>query len=65
MVGFFLDRYFSLYSLLTIRSSSCSIFSLVDGIIIGGSKMEHLQGNLKAVEEGPLHEGINFRDCIT
>ncbi|XP_065054632.1 aflatoxin B1 aldehyde reductase member 2-like [Rhopilema esculentum] len=29
-----------------------------DGIIIGGSKMEHLQSNLKAVEQGPLHEDV-------
>eukprot|EP00112_Aurelia_sp_Birch-Aquarium-sp1_P004826 Seg1546.16 transcript_id=Seg1546.16/GoldUCD/mRNA.D3Y31 product="Aflatoxin B1 aldehyde reductase member 2" protein_id=Seg1546.16/GoldUCD/D3Y31 len=29
-----------------------------DGIIIGASKMEHLECNLKALKQGPLHEDI-------
>eukprot|EP00794_Sanderia_malayensis_P014253 gene14253-15740_t len=29
-----------------------------DGIIVGASKMEHLESNLKALEKGPLHKDV-------
>lgn len=35
-----------------------SALSPNDGIIIGGSKMEHLKSNLQSLEEGPLNQGI-------
>ena len=34
------------------------MFLFLDGIIIGGSKMEHLKSNLKSLEHGPLDQGM-------
>ena len=35
---------------------------LLDGIIIGSSKMEHLKSNLQSLEEGPLNQGVFLRN---
>ena len=44
----------------TLTKQTCTLmnllllFSLLDAIILGASRMEHLEANLSACEEGPL-----------